>query len=546
MAPLLEESGLRAGVDFHLAFSPERVDPGRRDYTLRNTPKVLGGLTDACAERAEEIYGLVCDEIVRVSSPEAAELAKLLENIFRSVNIALVNELAMLTDRMGIDIWEVVEAAATKPFGFMRFEPGPGMGGHCLPVDPFYLTWRAREFDMATEFIELAGKINQQMPYHCVAKVERVLNDAGLAVRGARIGILGVSYKPGVGDMRESPAAKIIGLLQGLGAELSYHDPHVPALSEFGLESRPLDEALRDADLAADRHGAPGGRPRAGRPPGALRRRLCAASRAARRRPTWCGCSARSRRLRARPQRAPRKERVGAARRPAGSGARDRRRRADRRGRAPGRTRGPPRRGRDRGGGDDRGPRRARQATPPAPRILGRGRRRAAAPGRRRNGLLGGRPVRRGERRGRSDHRRPAPSCGSARASAEGSLIGLASVVESDVRVGDRARVQTHVYLTAFTIVEDDAFAGPGVITTNDDTMSRHGPETPLRGARLRRACRVGGGAVLTPGVEIGEEAFVAAGALVTADVPARAVVMGVPARIVREVAEQDLLERWR
>jgi UDP-N-acetyl-D-glucosamine dehydrogenase len=251
MLPILEEeSGLVAGRDFHLAFSPERVDPGRTDFTLRNTPKVVGGLTEACAERAESLYGLVCDEIVPVSSPEAAELTKLLENIFRSVNIALVNELAMLTDRMGIDIWEVVDAAATKPYGFMRFEPGPGMGGHCLPVDPFYLSWRAREFDMATEFIELAGKVNQQMPYHCVTKVERALNDAGLPVKGARIAVLGVSYKPGVGDVRESPALKIIALLGALGAELLYHDPHVPELPEFDLRSVPLEEALRDADLA--------------------------------------------------------------------------------------------------------------------------------------------------------------------------------------------------------------------------------------------------------------------------------------------------------
>ena len=191
----------------------------------------------------------MCDSLVRVSSPEAAELTKLLENIFRSVNIALVNELAMLTDRMGIDIWEVVEAASTKPYGFMRFEPGPGMGGHCLPVDPFYLSWRAREFDMTTEFIELAGKVNQQMPYHCVAKVERALNDAGLPVKGARIAVLGVSYKPGVGDIRESPALKIITLLQALGADLRYHDPHVPSLAEFDLQSQPLEEALDDADL---------------------------------------------------------------------------------------------------------------------------------------------------------------------------------------------------------------------------------------------------------------------------------------------------------
>jgi UDP-N-acetyl-D-glucosamine dehydrogenase len=250
LAPVLEESGLAAGRDFHLAFSPERVDPGRTDFTLRNTPKVLGGLTPECAQRARELYSLVCEQIVEVSSPEAAELTKLLENIFRSVNIALVNEMAMLTDRMGIDIWEVVDAAATKPYGFMRFEPGPGMGGHCLPVDPFYLAWRAREFDMSIEFIELAGKINQQMPYHCVAKAQRALNDAGLPVNGARIAVLGVSYKAGVGDTRESPALKIIELLRSLGAELRYHDPHVASLPELGLASMPLEDAVADADLA--------------------------------------------------------------------------------------------------------------------------------------------------------------------------------------------------------------------------------------------------------------------------------------------------------
>ncbi|HTA05960.1 MAG TPA: nucleotide sugar dehydrogenase [Solirubrobacteraceae bacterium] len=249
VAPLLEESGLAAGRDFHLAFSPERVDPGRTDFTLRNTPKVLGGLTEACFAAAEALYGLICDSLVRVSSPEAAELTKLLENIFRSVNIALVNELAMLTDRMGIYIWEVVEAAATKPYGFMRFEPGPGMGGHCLPVDPFYLSWRAREFDMATEFIELAGKVNQQMPYHCVGKAQRALNDVGLSVKGARIAVLGVSYKPGVGDIRESPALKIIELLTKMGADVRYHDPHVPHVAEFDLDSTPLQELVQDADL---------------------------------------------------------------------------------------------------------------------------------------------------------------------------------------------------------------------------------------------------------------------------------------------------------
>jgi UDP-N-acetyl-D-glucosamine dehydrogenase len=249
VAPQLERGGLRAGVDFNLAFSPERVDPGRTDYTLVNTPKVIGGLTEACGDRAEEVYRVVCNEIVRVATPEAAELTKLLENIFRAVNIALVNELALLTDRMGIDIWEVIDAAATKPYGFMRFEPGPGMGGHCLPVDPFYLSWRAREFDMATEFIELAGKVNQQMPYHCVAKLQRTLNDRGIAVRGARIALLGVSYKPGVGDVRESPALKIIELLLKLGAEVVYHDPYVPTLKRFELESKPLEQALAGADL---------------------------------------------------------------------------------------------------------------------------------------------------------------------------------------------------------------------------------------------------------------------------------------------------------
>jgi UDP-N-acetyl-D-glucosamine dehydrogenase len=251
LRPLLEEaSGLVAGDDFQLAFSPERVDPGRTDHTLRTTPKVLGGLTVACVERARELYGLVCDTVVEVSSLEAAEMAKLLENIFRSVNIALVNELAILADRMGIDIWEVVDAAATKPYGFMRFNPGPGMGGHCLPVDPFYLSWRAREFDFQTEFIELAGKINQQMPYHCFERVERVLNDAGKPVKGSRIAILGVSYKGGVGDVRESPALKLISLLAQRGAVLGYHDPHVPELTETGLASQPLDSLLAETDLA--------------------------------------------------------------------------------------------------------------------------------------------------------------------------------------------------------------------------------------------------------------------------------------------------------
>jgi UDP-N-acetyl-D-glucosamine dehydrogenase len=248
--PLLEESGLAAGTDFNVAFSPERVDPGRTDYHLRNTPKVVGGLTQACHERAVALYREVCDHIVEVSGPEPAELSKLLENVFRSVNIALVNELAMLCDRMGIDVWEVVDAAATKPYGFMRFEPGPGMGGHCLPVDPFYLAWRAREFEMQTEFIELAGEVNQAMPYYCVQRITRALNEHSKAVRGSRIVIFGVSYKAGVGDLRESPALKIMRLLIELGADVRYHDEHVAELPQWDLSSEPFDSALDDADAA--------------------------------------------------------------------------------------------------------------------------------------------------------------------------------------------------------------------------------------------------------------------------------------------------------
>jgi UDP-N-acetyl-D-glucosamine dehydrogenase len=251
LQPILEESGLAAGRDFHLAFSPERIDPGRTDYTVRTTPKLVGGLTPACTERARELYSLICDEVVLLSNPEAAELSKLLENIFRSVNIALVNELAQLCDRLGIDVWEVIDAASTKPFGFMRFEPGPGMGGHCLPVDPFYLAFKAREHDFYPEFIELAGKVNQTQPAFCVERIEHSLNDAGKPVNGSRILILGVSYKAGVGDIRESPSLKIAKRLIDLGGDVSYHDPHVPALPELGLASVDLDEALGTTDLAA-------------------------------------------------------------------------------------------------------------------------------------------------------------------------------------------------------------------------------------------------------------------------------------------------------
>jgi UDP-N-acetyl-D-glucosamine dehydrogenase len=249
LRPILEESGLAAGRDFHLAFSPERIDPGRTDFTIRTTPKVVGGLTPACTGRAVELYRLICDEVVEVSTPDAAELAKLLENIFRSVNIALVNELAMLCEKLEIDVWEVVDAAASKPFGFMRFDPGPGMGGHCLPVDPFYLAFKAREHDFYTEFIELAGKINQNQPQWCVRRIERALNDVGKATNGSKVLLLGVSYKAGVGDVRESPALKIIRFLGDLGAEVSYPDPHVPELPELGLASASLDESLAAADL---------------------------------------------------------------------------------------------------------------------------------------------------------------------------------------------------------------------------------------------------------------------------------------------------------
>jgi UDP-N-acetyl-D-glucosamine dehydrogenase len=250
LVPMLEESGLAAGRDFLVAYSPERTDPGRTDFTLRTTPKIVGGLTDECLRRAVALYELVCDEVISVSTPEAAELTKLLENVFRSVNIALVNELAILCDRMGIDIWEVVEAAASKPYGFMSFKPGPGMGGHCLPVDPFYLAWRAREFDQPTEFIELAGEVNQRMPYFCVEKIGRALNEQMKPIKGSRVAIVGVSYKPGVGDLRESPALRIMRLLREQGAEVVYNDDYVPELPDHGLASEELPAALEGADCA--------------------------------------------------------------------------------------------------------------------------------------------------------------------------------------------------------------------------------------------------------------------------------------------------------
>jgi UDP-N-acetyl-D-glucosamine dehydrogenase len=251
LLPILEESGLAAGRDFHLAFSPERIDPGRTDYTVKTTPKLVGGITEDCTERARALYAEICDQVVVLSTPETAELSKLLENIFRSVNIALVNELAQLCDRLGIDVWEVVDAAATKPFGFMRFDPGPGMGGHCLPVDPFYLAFKARERDFYPEFIELAGKVNQSQPAFCAERIQRALNDVGKPVKGSSILLLGVSYKAGIGDTRESPALKLIDLLQELGGDVCYHDPHAPELTSRNLRSVDLDEALAGADAVA-------------------------------------------------------------------------------------------------------------------------------------------------------------------------------------------------------------------------------------------------------------------------------------------------------
>jgi UDP-N-acetyl-D-glucosamine dehydrogenase len=253
--PLLETSGLRAGSDFNLAYSPERVDPGNTSWSTQNVPKIVGGVTDACTERAAALYANAIETVHTVSSPEAAELTKLLENIFRSVNIALVNELAQLCDRMKIDVWEVVEAAATKPFGFMRFDPGPGLGGHCIPVDPFYLTWKAREYGFTTEFIELAGKINENMPYYCRSLVSQALNHGReRSLKGSRILVLGVAYKADIGDIRESPAIKLISLLRNAGATVAYHDPHVPELAELELASVSLEPKRYDCVVIVTAH----------------------------------------------------------------------------------------------------------------------------------------------------------------------------------------------------------------------------------------------------------------------------------------------------
>jgi UDP-N-acetyl-D-glucosamine dehydrogenase len=249
---VLEENGLVAGRDFDLAFAPERVNPGDPASASRDVPRLVGGLTPTATKRAAALLRHVNDRVVELSSPDAAEMAKLLENTFRNVNIAFVNNLALLAERMGLDIWEVIDAAATKPFGFMRFTPGPGVGGHCIPVDPYYLSWRAREFDFTDRFIELAGDINLAMPRHVVELAAEALNDRGLALKGAKVGVLGVAFKPDVHDDRNSPAAAVLAGLAGRGADIRFHDPHVTRFSdEDGVvrESTGLDPLLDWADV---------------------------------------------------------------------------------------------------------------------------------------------------------------------------------------------------------------------------------------------------------------------------------------------------------
>jgi UDP-N-acetyl-D-glucosamine dehydrogenase len=251
MLPALESTGLKVGQDFFLAFSPERVDPGNTSYGTRNTPKVVGGITPHCRRVAEALYRPAIDTLVPVSTTEAAELVKLLENTFRSVNIGLVNEMAIVCDKLGVDVWEVIEAAATKPFGFMKFLPGPGLGGHCIPIDPHYLAWKMRRLNYKTRFIDLAGELNTEMPMFWVHKLAEALNGQGKAVRGASVLVLGVAYKRDVEDIRESPALDIIRLLEGQGARVTYFDPHVPRFREDGQEFRSV-ELTPDVVAAAD------------------------------------------------------------------------------------------------------------------------------------------------------------------------------------------------------------------------------------------------------------------------------------------------------
>ncbi|MBE7414118.1 MAG: nucleotide sugar dehydrogenase [Deltaproteobacteria bacterium] len=247
LLPMLEAGGLRAGKDFFLVFSPEREDPGRVDFSIKTTPKIVGGITAECSELGSALYSKIVDRVVPVSSTQVAEMTKLLENIYRSVNIAMVNELKMLCHRMDINIWEVIEASKTKPFGFQAFYPGPGLGGHCIPIDPFYLTWKAREYDFSTRFIELAGEINSNMPYYVVTRVMEALNERGKSLKGSKILVLGIAYKKDVDDLRESPSLELIRILREKGAEVDYNDPYLPlAISHrrhFRMRSTPLTEA---------------------------------------------------------------------------------------------------------------------------------------------------------------------------------------------------------------------------------------------------------------------------------------------------------------
>ena len=256
---VVEESGLRAGVDFDLAYAPERVNPGDPASASKGVPRLVGATTPEATHRAAKLLGHINDQVVEMSSPDVAELAKLLENVFRNVNIAFVNQLALLCERMGLDVWEVINAAATKPFGFMKFTPGPGVGGHCIPVDPYYLSWRAREFDFVDRFIELAGDINLAMPRHVVELVAEALNDRGMALKGAKVGVLGVAFKPNVRDARNSPAADILAGIASRGADVRYHDPHVPSFKDADGEVRSgssFDELIgwADAVVVVTRH----------------------------------------------------------------------------------------------------------------------------------------------------------------------------------------------------------------------------------------------------------------------------------------------------
>ena len=249
--PELETDDLVVGKDLFLAFSPERVDPGRKDWTTVNTPKIVGGITHACTEVAAALYSQAMESVVRVSSTEVAEMTKLLENTFRAVNIGLVNEVALMCDRLGIDVWEVIEAAASKPFGFMKFTPGPGLGGHCIPIDPLYLSWKLKSVKYNARFIELASEINTSMPRYVVDRVQDALNDRGKPLKGSRLLILGVAYKPNISDTRESPALDVIGLLLGKGAQVEYYDPYIPSIGHEGWDLRSvpdLIEAVKQAD----------------------------------------------------------------------------------------------------------------------------------------------------------------------------------------------------------------------------------------------------------------------------------------------------------